>query len=51
MFAIESTVIGCMPAYKHKCNSECANCGDDELCELIECYSTEKRGKINAIVD
>ena len=45
MFANDSTVIGCKPAYKHKCNSDCTNCGDDELCELVENYSTEKEEK------
>ena len=42
MFASDSTVIGCKPAYKRKCKADCAYCGDDELCELIEFYSTEK---------
>jgi len=42
MFANDSTVIGCTPAYKHKCKADCTDCGDDELCELIESYSTEK---------
>ena len=32
----------CKPAYRHGCNGDCAKCGDDELCELIESYSTEK---------
>lgn len=32
----------CQPAYKHKCKADCTDCGDDELCELIESYSTEK---------
>ena len=32
----------CEPAYNHGCNGDCAECGDGELCELIETYSTEK---------
>jgi hypothetical protein len=44
-FALEGVPTCCTPAYKHTCNSDCTNCGDDELCELIECYSTEKKGK------
>ena len=34
--------LSCEPAYNHGCNGDCAECGDDELCELIETYSTEK---------
>jgi len=41
-FALEGVPTCCTPAYKHKCKADCAYCGDDELCELIESYSTEK---------
>ena len=44
MFALENTVVGCKPAYKHKCKIDCADYGDEELCELVEIrYSDEKQ--------
>ena len=34
--------LSCEPAYNHGCKGDCTGCGEPELCELIESYSTEK---------